>query len=189
MSKIEPAPFQVEDMDALNERSWSANWSEMGCYKTSTVCWLIPRWAEQLGVDNPKVLIITTRSGKGTYFKHVPDLLPDYELLNVNTSRINLVLGDMELEYGVPEANGHPIIFVAHYNVFSKRKKKTKKTDEDIADAEDEKQDNELNELEKLFRHYAWRWRSRSARSASSGSVGDTWSAPRKDATHQINRQ
>ena len=151
MSKIEPAPFQVEDMDALFERSWSANWSEMGCYKTSTVCWLIPRWAEQLGVDNPKVLIITTRSGKGTYFKHVPDLLPDYELLNVNTSRINLVLGDMELEYGVPEANGHPIIFVAHYNVFSKRKKKTKKTDEDIADAEDEKQDNELNELEKLF--------------------------------------
>jgi chromodomain-helicase-DNA-binding protein 1 len=53
----------------------------------------------------------------------------------------------MEIEYGMPEANGHPIIFVAHYNVFSKRKPKKKKTAEDIADEEDVAQDNILEEL------------------------------------------
>src|SRR5215831_19107115 len=98
---FEPAPFQLEDMDHLEELDWSANWSEMGCYKTSTVCWLIEKWAKRLG-RKPKVLIITTRSGKGTYFKHIPMLLPEYELMNASSTKINLVLDDMELEYGVP---------------------------------------------------------------------------------------
>jgi hypothetical protein len=29
-SRIQPAPFQIEDMEQLQDRTWSSNWSEMG---------------------------------------------------------------------------------------------------------------------------------------------------------------
>lgn len=133
---IEPAPFQIEDMEHLADRTWSANWSEMGCYKTSTVCWLLPQWAERLKAETPQVLIITTRSGKGTFFKHGPQLLPDYELLNVTSKNCAIVMGNHEFAIGgVPAPNGHPRIFVAHYNVFTKRKKKKKEVEEEAGPA------------------------------------------------------
>jgi SNF2 family DNA or RNA helicase len=124
-----PAEFQLEDMDHLVGRDWSANWSEMGCYKTSTVLWLIEQWAERLGVENPRVLIITTRSGKGTYFKHVPLQLPDFEVFNLQATSCKLVLEGHEFPVGVPETVKHPSVFVAHYNVFSRRKKKKKEAE------------------------------------------------------------
>lgn len=135
VASVSPAPFQIEDMELLEDRSWSCNWSEMGCYKTSTLCWLIPKWAAKLGVEKPKVLIITTRSGKGTYFKHVPDLLPTYDLFNltVNECRLLMLGHDFPVEFN-PEY-GAASVFVAHYNVFSRRKaRKKKKKETEVVD-------------------------------------------------------
>lgn len=131
VKRFEPAPFQIEDMEHLQERDWSANWSEMGCFKTSTVLWLIDKWAKRLEIENPRVLVVTTRSGKGTYFKHVPIQLPHYEAFNLLTSDCKLVMEDHEFSVGsVPKELNHPSIFVAHYNVFTKRKKKKKEEEE-----------------------------------------------------------
>lgn len=133
---IEPASFQLEDIPHIVERDWSANWSEMGAYKTSTVLWSIPRWCKRAGIENPKVLVITTRSGKGTYFKHVPDLLPEYEVINLNTSRASLMLDDIELAIDFPQPLNGPVICISHYNVFSKRKKKKKEDKEEVPEPE-----------------------------------------------------
>lgn len=142
-----PAPFQLEDIKQLEDRVWSCNWSEMGAFKTSTVCWLIPRWAEKLGIENPKVLIITTRSGKGTYMKHVPKQLPDYEMYNLNTNICRIVMGEhsFEVPYN-PDYSGKSV-FLAHYNVFSRRKaRKKKKEVEEVEVEEEEVIDEELEE-------------------------------------------
>src|SRR3712207_7866035 len=42
----------------------SANWSEMGCYKTTTGLWHIEQRTKE--VEQPDVLIITTRSEEHT---------------------------------------------------------------------------------------------------------------------------
>src|SRR4051794_9855108 len=68
--KYEPADWQTEDLDYLQNRSWSGNWSEMGCFKTSTALWLMEKRLEN--VENPRVLIITTKRGKGSYFSDIP---------------------------------------------------------------------------------------------------------------------
>jgi SNF2 family DNA or RNA helicase len=144
VSAIEPAPFQIKDMEILEDRMWSTNWSEMGCYKTSTVLWMIPRWAKKLNVEKPKVLIITTRSGKGTYFKHVPDLLPAYDLFNLTVSECRLMMLGQDFPVGFNPEYGAASVFVAHYNVFSRRKARKKKkpapevVDNDTGETEDE---------------------------------------------------
>lgn len=129
---ISPAPFQIEDMSQLEKLSWSANWSEMGCYKTSTVLWMIPKWAAQLNKDvkDLKVLIITTRSGKGTYFKHIPDLCPELDMFNLLTTKCNYRLMDQEFDVGYNSKYDGGGIWVGHYNVLSRRKKKKKKDPE-----------------------------------------------------------
>lgn len=142
---FEPAPFQVEDLAHLEERDWSANWSEMGCYKTSTVLWLIERWAKRHEIENPRVLIITTRSGKGTYFKHAPIQLPKYELFNVVSNDCKIVMEGHEFSLGFPKQHSHPALFVAHYNVFTKRKKKKKE------EVEEEVEQEPMDLMEELF--------------------------------------
>ena len=126
--------FQVEDLEQLIPRDWSANFSEMGCYKTTTCLWLV---AEKLShITKPRVLIITTKSGKGTYFKWIPELLPGWTLLNVNANRVNLVLDGIELKYRLARDSSNPLVCVAHYNVFTKRKKK--KDDKPVWTVQDE---------------------------------------------------
>jgi SNF2 family DNA or RNA helicase len=154
VAAIEPAPFQFEDMDVLEDRVWSCNWSEMGCYKTSTVLWMIPRWAARLNIEKPKVLIITTRSGKGTYFKHVPDLLPQYDLFNLTVNECRLIMLGQDFPVPFNPEYGAASVFVAHYNVFSRRKARKKKkkaapevVDNDTGVTEDENND-ENNEEE-----------------------------------------
>lgn len=147
---IEPAPFQLDDISHLADRVWSCNWSEMGCFKTSTVLWLVPIWAEKLGIKNPKVLIITTRSGKGTYMKHVPDMLPDFELFNLNTNICRLVMGDFSFEVPYdPDYSGSGI-FISHYNVFSRRKVRKKKKEEPEPEEKDAA-DEVIDELMEAF--------------------------------------
>jgi len=63
-----PEQFQIEDLEQLTNLSNSANWSEMGAKKTSTGLWMIERLAAAETIKCPKVLIVTTRSGKGTFF-------------------------------------------------------------------------------------------------------------------------
>lgn len=167
VGSIQPAPFQLEDIPRITERDWSANWSEMGAYKTSTVLWSIPRWCARAGIENPKVLIITTRSGKGTYFKHVPDLLPDYECLNLKTSSCSIVLDDLELPIDLPDLNNYeqPVICVAHYNVFSKRAKKKKKGPKDApveVELTEEEKDDQL--LESIIEQYMGEQKAASAK-------------------------
>jgi SNF2 family DNA or RNA helicase len=146
VSKIEPAPFQVEDIEKLTERQWSCNWSEMGCYKTSTVLWLIPEWASKLNVEKPKVLIITTRSGKGTYFKHVPDLLPDYDLFNLSVNECRLIMLGQDFPVPFDPEYDIPSVYVAHYNVFSRRKaRKKKKKEAEVVDNDEGTTDDEEN--------------------------------------------
>jgi SNF2 family DNA or RNA helicase len=149
VSAVKPAPFQIEDMEKLEDRSWSCNWSEMGCYKTSTVLWLIPRWAEKLNVEKPKVLIITTRSGKGTYFKHVPDLLPSYDMFNLTVNECRLIMdGGFDFPVEFNPDYGAASVFVAHYNVFSRRKARKKKVKEpEVVDNDEGVTDDELMEM------------------------------------------
>ena len=141
-------PFQLEDLSHITKRDHSANWSDMGAYKTSTALW----WLQELMRETkaPKMLVITTRSGKGTYWKLAPIIQPTWELYNIQRKKICLVLGDTEIPVDVPLekfAGNHPMLFVAHYDVFTNRKKRTKKGEE--------KEDVEQNdELEKLIAKY-----------------------------------
>ena len=101
---FKPAPFQLEDLVTLSRLHNSANWSEMGAYKTTTGLWLADRskWN--------RILIVTTRTGKTTYFETVPHLLPDYAFYNLTTQVC-------------PDTRRLPqrCIVLAHYNLFTNR--------------------------------------------------------------------
>jgi len=83
--------------------------------------------AEKLlvGVENPKVLVVTTKSGKGTYFQTVPSVLPDWNLLNLSTRKVTLVFDGHEFPVDDTLAlNNKPTFVVTHYQFFTERKKK-----------------------------------------------------------------
>jgi SNF2 family DNA or RNA helicase len=122
----EPTEWQLEDLAKLTRLKRSANWSEMGCYKTTTIQWLMEDLLET--TPEPKVLIVTTRSGKGTYFQTLPEVLPGWAIFNVLTKEIRLYYDGEEHNIGddIDKASiaGHPTIILTHYNVFSRRKPK-----------------------------------------------------------------
>jgi hypothetical protein len=130
----EPAEFQIEDLDYLRTRDWSANWSEMGCFKTTTLEWLLeskfPKFVPNLfrttfePAPPPLVLIITTKAGKGTYYQTLPEVLPGWFIYNVTTKGPHLVLGEKEIPAPLPKEPKRPTIVLTHYQVFSIRKKK-----------------------------------------------------------------
>src|SRR3954470_10375588 len=105
--RFDRKPFQLEDLSKIVPLDQSANWSDMGAYKTSTVLW----WLEEKFRKNvfvadtngeitparqrvkaPKILIVTTRSGKGTYWKLTPIIESGWELYNLSRKRITLVI-------------------------------------------------------------------------------------------------
>lgn len=138
-------PFQLEDLSHICKLENSANWSDMGAYKTSTALW----WLQEKlrGIKAPKMLVITTRSGKGTYWKLAPIIQPEWELYNIQRKKILMVLGDTEIPVDVPLekfSGNHPMLFVAHYDVFTERKKNKKKGEKE---EEDKKQDDVLEQL------------------------------------------
>jgi hypothetical protein len=114
--------FQREDLTKLIEQNGSANFSEMGAMKTSTAEWL---WQNKTRhIPNPRVLVITTKSGKGTYFESLPEVLPDWDVYNVSTTKTNLVVSGKPVPVNVELPNPlymKPIVAVAHYNCFSNR--------------------------------------------------------------------
>lgn len=112
--------FQREDLSRLVEQDSSANWSEMGAMKTTTAEWL---WAAKLKhIPNPRVLVITTKSGKGTYFESLPEVLPNWDVYSVNARRTMLVIGSkpVPLHVALPDPlYMRPVVVVAHYHCFT----------------------------------------------------------------------
>lgn len=131
-----PEPYQISELQQIfkesvcNELGGSANWNEMGAKKTSTGLWLIQRLVAQLEIENPSILIVTTKSGKGTFFKLAPHILPGYTIFNVNSQGLSIIqqndkgeqveikLPPSKLKY-VPEKLDFPCVFIAHYHIFS----------------------------------------------------------------------
>jgi len=89
----------------------AANWSEMGCYKTTTCLWLIRE------LQAKKVLLITTKTGKTTYFETAPFVLPEYKLIEVTAAGLETPPKDYFKHTDVPT------IYVAHYEIFQDRSK------------------------------------------------------------------
>jgi hypothetical protein len=114
--------FQREDLTKLVEQESSANFSEMGAMKTSTAEWL---WQHKTRhIPNPRVLVITTKSGKGTYYESLPEILPEWDVFTVSTKKNQLVVGSKPVPWDVELPNPlymRPVVVLAHYNCFSNR--------------------------------------------------------------------
>jgi SNF2 family DNA or RNA helicase len=119
--KFVAAPWQLQDLAKLNENDHSANWSEMGCYKTSTVLWLLQHKVRD--IENPRVCIVTTKSGKGTYFEAIPAILPGWTVFNVGTRDVRMVLPTGKQVLIGKRLADHikvPHVVLTHYNVFAR---------------------------------------------------------------------
>jgi SNF2 family DNA or RNA helicase len=122
--KFVPQDWQLQDLAHLAELDVSANWSEMGCFKTSTVLWL----AEHKTASRPfpSIMIITTPSGKGTYYEAVPAILPEFTLIDVTTQGAFLVNSKGErvkIDDVLPPVIEVPHVILTHYHVFTKLNK------------------------------------------------------------------
>lgn len=124
-----------------------ANWSEMGCFKTSTGAWLIERLITEAKsrrilpgpkIENkqPSVLIITSKGGKGTFLEALPEILPDFTILNIETQAIfyykkgQMLKLDKSVKF-VPKEFAMPTICLAHYDIFSRSNFGRFETDKD----------------------------------------------------------
>lgn len=127
--------WQQRDLNYLAPMPYSANWSEMGCFKTSTGLWLL----ERKKVRN--ALIVTSKMGKGAYFSDFYKCLPEqWELYNVNLHKTFLTVGDYQREVSLDELllkietgfHNHPMVLLCHYDIFTnKSNESTAKKDKD----------------------------------------------------------
>lgn len=120
--KFKMQDFQKEDLLRLIEQDCSANWGEMGTMKTSTVEWL---WDAKLKhVPNPRVLVVTTKSGKGTYLESLPEVLPDWDVFVTSPQKTQLVIGSRPAPFDVELPDPlymRPVVVIAHYHCFTDR--------------------------------------------------------------------
>src|SRR5437763_12796975 len=86
--KFKMQAFQREDLAFLSELDNSANWSEMGAMKTTTAEWLAQM--KLAHIPNPRALFITTKSGKGTYLESLWEVLPEWEVFTISTTKRQL---------------------------------------------------------------------------------------------------
>jgi len=125
-----PEPWQEVDIEyAVNERfandENAANWSEMGCKKTTTGLWAIKQYLEDIGTENPNILIVSTRSGKGTFFQWCPEILEGWTVIDVDTRGLRILrdgklLKIPKLTEFPTEGFAMPTVVISHYHVFSK---------------------------------------------------------------------
>jgi SNF2 family DNA or RNA helicase len=128
----ESTDWQEEDLEYLVPQEYSANWSEMGCYKTTTGIWLAKRRLESLGPLNfvPRLLIITSRNGKGTYYDAIPKTLEldgwrffDVTVNGVTERVSDLVVNKWEIgdwkEY--VEKVTEPHVVLTHYHCYTNK--------------------------------------------------------------------
>lgn len=122
-------PEHVDPVDDADVASWpnigTANWSEMGCFKTSTGLWLADGIMRERQVKNPAILIVTSKAGKGTFFEAIPEVLPEYTIINIETQSIGLFKNGQLLKLPkehkfVPKSFSFPVVCLAHYNIFSR---------------------------------------------------------------------
>src|SRR5215467_12335217 len=107
-------------MDSIPDGS--ANWSEMGSFKTSTAEWLIELKTKH--IPNPRVLIVTTKTGKGPYLESLWEVLPEWDIFIASTTKMQLVLGSRVTPWNVQLPNPlymRPVIVLAHYNCFTNK--------------------------------------------------------------------
>lgn len=123
----------------------TANWSEMGCYKTSTGLWLMEQKIREAGLSHPpSVLIITNKSGKGTFFEAIPEIYKGWTFFNIETSGIEVMVNGRWLKLPaskqkfVPKEFAMPAVCITHYNVFSFSNKGKFEEDEDGRPVRDE---------------------------------------------------
>lgn len=114
-----PPLWQDEDLETLGkitvERGASANWSGMGCYKTSTALWLPEVLHELTGTQLERILVITTKTGKVPYMQAAPKAVPSFEI------------ADIEIGAEIPEHfPGTTTLYFAHYDVFVRQFDKSK---------------------------------------------------------------
>lgn len=122
--KFKQQPFQVDDLAYLGEiPGGSANWSEMGSFKTSTCEWLIEQKTSH--IRNPRVLVITTKTGKGPYLESLWEVLPEFDVYNVSIQKgYQLVIGSRTTPWsmGLPNPLAmRPIIVLAHFHCFTNK--------------------------------------------------------------------
>jgi SNF2 family DNA or RNA helicase len=121
--RFEPTEWQKKDLRFLAPMPYSANWSQMGCFKTSTALWLL----EKKKVRN--AIIITSKIGKGAYFSDFYKCLPEnWELYNLQihsaTRRepdgseypVDLDVLLTEIKY---DHHDNPRVILAHYDIFT----------------------------------------------------------------------
>jgi len=121
--KFKIQQFQRDDISYLNEIPHGcALWSEMGTFKTSTVEWLLEQRTKH--IPNPRVLIITTKTGKGPYLESLWEVLPEWDVFNIDAKKTSLVMGARVTPWNVKFPNPlymRPVIALAHYHCFTNR--------------------------------------------------------------------
>jgi len=118
--KFKQREFQREDIAYMSTMDGSANWSEMGSFKTSTAEWLAELKTKH--IPNPRVLIITTKTGKGPYLESLWEVLPEWEVFTVSTTKYQWVRGGKTAPWDVKLPNPlekRPVVVLAHYNCFT----------------------------------------------------------------------
>lgn len=117
-----PRDWQEKDLRFLAPMPFSANWSQMGCFKTSTLLWLL----QKKGMRS--TLLITSKMGKGAYFSDFYRCLPEeWELYNLQIHSVTERKGDFERKADLDELlyriksgdHENPIVVLAHYDVFT----------------------------------------------------------------------
>ena len=115
--------FQRDDIAYMSEIvGGSCNWSEMGSFKTSTAEWLMELKTKH--IPNPRVLIVTTKTGKGPYLESLWEVLPEWDIFTTSTTKFQLVLGSRVTPWDVQLPNPlymRPVVVLAHYNCFTNK--------------------------------------------------------------------
>jgi len=131
----EPQDWQLSDIEKIvqKEQTYSADWSEMGCFKTSTGLWLLDQRAKQYREQNdgktPISLIITSSMGKGPYYDTLPKVRINHSLYIVGMSNVYQKIAELKIPTKMTDIKreGDHVIFLAHYEVFTPRKGKDEK--------------------------------------------------------------
>ncbi len=130
MAEFKKTDWQIKDIKKLATmpRPWSANFSKMGCYKTSTGLWLIERITQNFA--HKRVLIITTKTGKGAYFSDTPKALPGWRVFNIDNKVVHEVVDGEDIGWCTHEhfftqltTIEEPFIVVTHYHLFMNKSK------------------------------------------------------------------
>ena len=124
---FEPQDWQTRDLNFLGPMPYSANWSQMGCFKTSTGLWLLKRKQVR------NAIIITSKVGKGAYFSDFYKCLPkSWRLFNVEihtaTQRVEGFEKPISVDQLLKEVakgdHNHPVVLLMHYDCFTDAAKK-----------------------------------------------------------------